>query len=203
MAELVDAHDSKSCGEIHESSILSRGTVNIFVLQNITLKKLIKLGIFPFLVYAVNEIFYSFWQNFYTSHSVDSYFHFVGGVSIAFSSCIFLEILEASGYIKIKGKLLKTFLVITLVALAALLWEIYEFTFDQIANTTFHQPSNFDTMKDMILGLIGGVVYSIFFSLWSKSADGTRERNALTDVFNTSHPAYDSLKTDTKTRMRD
>lgn len=26
MAELVDAHDSKSCGAIHESSILSRGT---------------------------------------------------------------------------------------------------------------------------------------------------------------------------------
>ena len=25
MAELVDAHDSKSCGAIHESSILSRG----------------------------------------------------------------------------------------------------------------------------------------------------------------------------------
>ena len=29
MAELVDAHDSKSCGVIHESSILSPGTVNI------------------------------------------------------------------------------------------------------------------------------------------------------------------------------
>ena len=28
MAELVDAHDSKSCGETHESSILSRGTNN-------------------------------------------------------------------------------------------------------------------------------------------------------------------------------
>lgn len=26
MAELADAHDSKSCGVIHESSILSRGT---------------------------------------------------------------------------------------------------------------------------------------------------------------------------------
>ena len=26
MAELVDAHDSKSCGAIHESSILSPGT---------------------------------------------------------------------------------------------------------------------------------------------------------------------------------
>ena len=27
MAELVDAHDSKSCGVIHESSILSPGTI--------------------------------------------------------------------------------------------------------------------------------------------------------------------------------
>lgn len=27
MAELVDAHDSKSCGVIHESSILSPGTL--------------------------------------------------------------------------------------------------------------------------------------------------------------------------------
>ena len=29
MAELVDAHDSKSCGAIHESSILSPGTTPI------------------------------------------------------------------------------------------------------------------------------------------------------------------------------
>ena len=27
MAELVDAHDSKSCGAIHESSILSPGII--------------------------------------------------------------------------------------------------------------------------------------------------------------------------------
>ncbi len=27
VAELVDAHDSKSCGEIHESSSLSLGTI--------------------------------------------------------------------------------------------------------------------------------------------------------------------------------
>ena len=29
MAELVDAHDSKSCGVIHESSILSPGTKRV------------------------------------------------------------------------------------------------------------------------------------------------------------------------------
>ncbi len=30
VAELVDAHDSKSCGEIHESSILSFGTLDLY-----------------------------------------------------------------------------------------------------------------------------------------------------------------------------
>ncbi len=36
MAELVDAHDSKSCGAIHESSILSPGTVIHHKAQAIT-----------------------------------------------------------------------------------------------------------------------------------------------------------------------
>lgn len=42
MAELVDAHDSKSCGAIHESSILSRGTKVFLKKEGAKLKKILQ-----------------------------------------------------------------------------------------------------------------------------------------------------------------
>ena len=52
MAELVDAHDSKSCGEIHGSSSLPPGTMNyIFV----------GLMILVAIVETIGDILFKFW----------------------------------------------------------------------------------------------------------------------------------------------
>jgi hypothetical protein len=165
-------------------------------------KNLIKIGIFPLVVYLLNDIFCRFWFGFYVDHGVDSYFHFVGGVSIAFAALEAFKVLEENNFIEIKRKLVKAFLVISIVALAAVLWEIYEFILDLISHTNAHQPSLFDTMKDMILGLIGGTIYSSLNFLRSESTDGARERNTLPDVLGTANPTYDTLKPDSETRMR-
>ena len=167
-----------------------------------TTKNFLKIGLLPLLVYISNDLICRFFLDWYLKYGVDSYFHFAGGVSIAFGVTNILAVLEEEKTIFIKRKLVKAFFIIAIVALAAVLWETYEFFWDLRFGTHF-QPSNFDTMKDLILGTLGGTVFAAAKLLWSKTADGAGERDALADVLSAGHPAYDTLKTDTETRMRD
>ena len=166
------------------------------------LKDFVKLGAFPFLVYFTNDLFTRFLLTAYDNYHLDTYFHFIGGLSIATTAYFFLAMLEQADIIIIKRKLAKAFLIIVLVMSAAVLWEIYEFFWD-LHFGTHMQPNNFDTMKDMIMGTLGGITFCFKFFLGSKAADGARERDTLPDVLSAGNPAYDTLETDAKTRMRD
>ena len=202
MAELVDAHDSKSCGEIHESSILSRGTSKIHKMSSSeAYKNFFKLATLPFLVYFTNDLVCRFFFPTYVKYGIDTYFHFAGGLSIAYTTNYFFILLEKAKFIEIKRKLARAFLIISTVAFVAVLWEVYEFVWDLSFGTHF-QPSNFDTMKDLIMGTLGGISFCLIF-LRTKATDGARERNALTDMLSTSNPAYNPLESDSETRMRD
>ena len=167
-----------------------------------TAKNFLKIGLLPLLIYISNDLICRFFFDWYVRNGVDSYFHFGGGAAIAFVVINILKILEEEKTLSIKRKLIKAFFIVSMVALAAVLWETYEFFWDLTFGTHF-QPSNFDTMKDLVLGLLGGTVTSTIFSLWPKAADGARERDAFADVLGTGHPAYDTLKPDTESRMRD
>lgn len=169
--------------------------------MNTTSKNFLRLTLFPFLVYVASDIICKNWNFFYTSNKLDTYFHFLGGFSIAFSSYFFLDILEGSSFLIIKRKLLKALFIISLVFLAAVLWEIYEFIWDLAFHTNF-QPSNFDTMKDLIMDALGSLTFCVF-GLRPESTNSARKRYTLANMLGTSNPAHDSLETNTKTRMRD
>ena len=53
-------------------------------------------------------------------------------------------------------------MIVGLVMIAAVLWEVYEFLWDQIFGTLF-QPSKADTIKDLIMGMLGGIVFCVLF----------------------------------------
>lgn len=82
--------------------------------------------------------------------------HFLGGASIAVSSYLFIAYLVHTAYIAKPPKLVWFAVSIAFVALAATIWEIMEFTSDYYLGTV-NQPGLFDTMKDMMLGMMGGV----------------------------------------------
>lgn len=46
----------------------------------------------------------------------------------------------------------------------AALWEIYEFTADQLIGTTM-QGNNLNTMGDIVSGVLGGLTYTIFYRI--------------------------------------
>lgn len=161
----------------------------------------LKIAGLPLVFFLVNEFVNRNFTWWYTHYGVDSFFHYTGGISIAFGLNYILQVLDREKLIIIKRKPLKAFSIISTTAFVAVLWEIYEFIWDLSFGTHF-QPSNFDTMKDLILGTFGAFSFCLVYFLWLKPADGSGERNALPDVLGTSHPTNNSLKSDTETGVR-
>ncbi len=86
--------------------------------------------------------------------------HFLGGISIAIGTYYIFEHLEKQGELK-ASKIVKIFLAMSVTALAAVLWEIVEFADDSLFGS-MHQPSVWDTMKDLTMGLLGASAVGIY-----------------------------------------
>ena len=88
---------------------------------------------------------------------IDIPMHFLGGFAIAYTSYLFLRFFREKGYMEINNKALFTLIIVSLVALIAVLWEFYESLMKYFFDTNM-QPSLEDTILDLFMGLIGGVV---------------------------------------------
>ena len=126
-------------------------------------KIIIKLSIFPVLVYIFNTTFQSLASDFYITYSIDTLAHFLGGLSIAYSASYALFLMEREKWIKIQKDILKAAIVIGSVMSFAVLWEFYEFIYDLFLWGDTMQPSVADTIKDLCVGMIGAVVFSYLF----------------------------------------
>ena len=131
-------------------------------IMNLTYKKILKLAIFPFLVYALNDTVQSLATNFYLLYSIDTFSHFLGGIAIAYVAHSILSLLEKKRWITIQKNILRACIVLAVVMTIAVWWEFYEFLYDYFLNPTYTmQPSVADTMKDLYMGMFGAIVYSI------------------------------------------
>ncbi len=104
-------------------------------------------------------------MQWYTTYApfYDKFGHFFGSVTIALLSLAYVAIIKR--YSKIKLDKLNTFLFIIIFTLAlGGLWEIGEFTLDQLFGT-MHQPGLTDTMYDLIFDLLGGIFVAVLTSL--------------------------------------
>ena len=122
------------------------------------LKDLLKLGVFPFLVFMLNYSLGVIFGDVYNLSLVDIPMHFFGGMSIAYSAQHAIGLLEQKGLLAIRNFLLKVFAIVCVVMSVAVVWEFYEFLSDYFLGTRY-QPSNANTMKDLCMGMIGGVVF--------------------------------------------
>lgn len=126
----------------------------------ITPHDLARLATPPFIVFAFNTLAYTIAPYSYDTLYLDTPMHFLGGVSIAISSAYFLKLCEKNKLLSLKSFLLRTFIIVSFVALAATLWEFYEFLSDRYLGT-LAQATVFDTMKDYFMGLAGGLIYCL------------------------------------------
>ena len=121
--------------------------------------RVLSFFIFPAIVFLINfplEFVYILYPWF------DMPMHFLGGFSIAFTSALFLKFFEEKKLLKIGRGVLFVFVIVSFVALTAVLWELYEF-FIQYFFEVFWQLGLEDTLLDLVLGLFGGLVGGIIF----------------------------------------
>lgn len=120
---------------------------------------IIKISIPPFavLVFHILATIIGWYEMFWW---FDIPLHFLGGVAIAISSIVLFQYFKNINQLEIKWLPLKILLAISLVGLSAVCWEFMEFTFDQIFSTNM-QPGIVDTIKDLAVGLTGGIVTAL------------------------------------------
>lgn len=125
----------------------------------LTLQDIFLMAVGPFSVFMLGEFVYGLWPIPAYYYQFDTPLHWLGGASMAVSVFVFLKILERHGAIKIKSALLQMLLVLITVMAVAVAWEMYEFVSDIFYGTPF-QTNNWDTMKDLIVGSLGGATAS-------------------------------------------
>lgn len=89
---------------------------------------------------------------------LDKPLHLLGGVAIAISTHYLIVYFSNTGKLRIEWKPLTVLAIFSVVALAAVSWEFMEFYFDRISNTTTMQGSLYDTITDLIMGMLGGTI---------------------------------------------
>jgi hypothetical protein len=114
----------------------------------------------PTVLYFVQYFLELFFRIYERYPSFDIPMHFLGGVTIALTGNSLLQIAQKEKWLVLKSRLVQSILLVSFVALFAILWEFHEFLMDKFLGTQT-QPSIADTMKDMFLGLLGACVFSI------------------------------------------
>lgn len=133
-------------------------------------KKIALAGLFPAIIFAINVIIMKgFGVDFYFRYLwIDNPLHFFGGSSIAVCGFLLLKAFpKEQALLNGFSKIFQAFLYLSMTALAAVLWEVYEFLHDLMYQTNY-QVSIYDTMTDLLLGLAGGV-FVVLFLVWKPS----------------------------------
>ncbi len=115
----------------------------------------------PFFLYLFQYLAQVFFHIYFRYPNFDIPMHFLGGVTMALTGYSLLTIAEEQKWLAIKKKSVSLLFVVMFVVFIAVLWEFHEFLSDQFLGTNT-QPSNFDTMKDLFLGMLGSFLTGIF-----------------------------------------
>ena len=113
---------------------------------------------FPLALFVVN-IFLSYVLFAYSYFPrLDRPMHVLGGIAIAYSVWRGIDVLVNSGFLERVQPALLAVLVFALTSTAAVFWEFSQFVSDYTIGTNSQVGLN-DTLIDMLLGIIGGLVY--------------------------------------------
>lgn len=102
-------------------------------------------------------------------HGLDIPFHILGGFVTAITGLLLYRIArERDPKVSITPRWLYYVSIISFVALVGILWEHYEFLHDFFFHSHM-QPSNADTMKDLMNDLIGAILFCVILARYKKT----------------------------------
>jgi hypothetical protein len=117
--------------------------------------KIVSFFIFPAIVFLAHLVAVKGLDLYRMFPNMDIPFHYMGGLSIAYTSAQILSYFESEKITAIQNKVLFLVLLLSLTATAAVFWEFAEFISDQFLATHL-QPSIANTLQDQFLGILGG-----------------------------------------------
>ena len=125
--------------------------------------------LFPAGVLAVHLVASGVFHLYTLYPNVDIPFHFVGGLSIAYTASRILGRLETDKTIAPLDRVVFLVLVVCVTVTAAVLWEFAEFSEDRLLGTNV-QISLANTMQDQLMGLCGGMAWALVLAREARRA---------------------------------
>lgn len=124
--------------------------------------KVASFFIFPALVFLIHLIAAKILNLYMRFPNMDIPFHYLGGLSIAYTSAQILSHLEKKIITTRLNRMIFLLLILSLTATAAVFWEFAEFIGDQLFHTNI-QVSLANTMQDQFLGILGGMTMVLIY----------------------------------------
>jgi hypothetical protein len=112
----------------------------------------------PFTVFVIHVISAKVFNLYKVWPEYDVPMHFAGGFAFAFFVSQLFQELPRGMVQRSRSVVLELLLIGSLTATAAVFWEFFEFTVDQIFGRNI-QVSLQNTMKDLAMGIIGSMAY--------------------------------------------
>ena len=123
--------------------------------------KLASFFLFPTVVFLVHTVvkLLGLYERF---PAIDIPFHYLGGLSIAYTCAQVLSYLESQKITAALHRGIFLVLLLSLTSTVAVFWEFAEFISDQLLATNL-QPSIANTMQDQFLGILGGGTWALIY----------------------------------------
>lgn len=98
----------------------------------------------------------------------DTFMHFISGAILAFTGIALYERLIHRNAGQAISPWFVFLFTLSFAALGGVLWEIYEFSSDQLFGMTLQGGGNTDTMTDLIADTVGGLVIAVYSGFRTK-----------------------------------
>lgn len=128
--------------------------------MTLKMRDLFNILVFPFIIFLLGYILELAVPIYQIITWPNRFVHFLGGLSAAVAAYFAWDLVKRFNWITVMYRWLDFILIIISVMAIAGFWEFWEFYSDTFYFTNA-QPSVNDTMKDMIMGLLGAFAFCL------------------------------------------
>jgi len=115
-----------------------------------------------YLLFLFGSQFLGSLQGFYRNGWWDSFMHLLSGILIAFIGFdLYKRLLRKDNISQLSPWFVSLF-ILSFAVFGGVIWEIYEFTMDQLFDMGLQSGGNYDTMTDLISDSLGGFIIAIW-----------------------------------------
>lgn len=124
--------------------------------------------VISYLIFLIGSQYLGSIRGWYGLGWWDTFMHFISGAILAFTGIALYERLIHRNAGQAISPWFVFLFTLSFAALGGVLWEIYEFSSDQLFGMTLQGGGNTDTMTDLIADTVGGLVIAVYSGFRTK-----------------------------------